>query len=62
MQNICGMHGFQSSQCLVDEILAVVVREFLGSDNSMHIRLHKLLDEVDLREGFEISGSLDVKN
>jgi hypothetical protein len=31
---------------LVDEILAMVVRQVLCANNAVHIRLHKLLYEV----------------
>ena len=37
------MHGFESTERLVDEVLAVVVGEFLRSDDAVHVGLHELL-------------------
>jgi len=37
------MHRFQSTQRLVDKVLAVIIRKFLGPDNTMHICLHQFL-------------------
>jgi hypothetical protein len=35
---------------LVYEVLAVIVAELLGADDSVQVGLHELLDEVDLLE------------
>lgn len=56
------MHGLERSQRLVDEILAMVVGEVLGSNDSVHIRLHEFLDKVDLVEAIVASRLLDIKN
>lgn len=43
MQNVGGVHGLEGAQSLIDEILAMVVREVLCSDNTMHVGLHQFL-------------------
>jgi hypothetical protein len=43
MKNIGGVHGLKSAKGLVDEVLAMIVREVLSTDNSVHVRLHQLL-------------------
>ena len=43
MQDVGAVHGFQSAQGLVDEVLAVVVGEVLGADYAVHVGLHELL-------------------
>lgn len=43
MQNICRVHCFQCTECLVYEVLAVVIGEVLGANYTVHVRLHKLL-------------------
>ena len=37
------MHGLQSAQRLVDEILAVIIRQLLCADDTVHVGLHKFL-------------------
>lgn len=56
------MHGLETPQCLIDEILTMIIRQVLCSYHSMHIRLHELLDKIDLREGFEVSRLLNVQD
>lgn len=48
MQDIRAVHGLECSEGLVDEVLAVVVGEVLGTDDSMHICLHQFLVCVSL--------------
>lgn len=43
VKNVGGMHGLQRAEGLVDEVLAVVVRKVLGSNDTVHVRLHELL-------------------
>lgn len=43
VKNVGGMHGLQGAEGLVDEVLAVVVGEILGSNDTVHVRLHELL-------------------
>lgn len=33
---------------LIDEVLAMIVTQFLGSNDAMHIRLHKFLHKIHL--------------
>ena len=56
------MHGLEGTESLVDEVLAVVVGQILGTYNAVHIRLHELLDEVDLGEVLVRAWLLDVKD
>ena len=37
------MHGFECAKSLVDEVLAMVVGEILGSDHTVHVCFHKFL-------------------
>lgn len=60
MENVGGVHGFQGTQGLVDEVLAVVVGEVLCADDAVHVRLHELLDEVDFGECLVASRLLDI--
>jgi hypothetical protein len=62
VQHIRRVHSLQSTKGLVDEVLAVVVGQILGTDNAVHIRLHQLLDEVDLAEGLIVPRLLDIQN
>ena len=48
MQDIRAVHGLESSKGLVDKVLAVVVGEVLGADDSMHVCLHQFLVCVSL--------------
>lgn len=56
------MHCLESSEGLIDEVLAVIVRQLLGSDDSVHICLHQFLDQIHFREAFVISRFLDVED
>jgi hypothetical protein len=44
MKDVCGVHGLEGAKGLVDEVLAMVVGEFLGADNAMHVSLHEFLE------------------
>jgi hypothetical protein len=46
MQNICRMHGLQCAESLVDEVLAMIIRQVLGANDTMHVRLHQFLGNV----------------
>lgn len=56
------MHCLERTEGLVDEVLAVVVGEVLGADDTVHVCFHELLDEVDFCEGVEAAGFLDVED
>ena len=78
MQNIGGMHSLESTESLVDEILAMVIGEILSSDHAMHVRFHQFLykvnccrskgylsahlNEIDLREALVISRLLNIED
>ena len=78
MKNVCRVHSFESAECLIDEILAVIIGEILGANDTMHVGLHQFLDmsevanytdssmtdlnQVDLCETFVVSRFLNVKN
>ena len=49
MQHIRRVHCLESTQGLVDEVLAVVVGELLSANDTVHIRLHELLHAVSFR-------------
>lgn len=59
MEHIGRMHGFQSPEGLVDEVLHVVVGEFLSADHSMQVGLHEFLDEVYLSKRLVVERPLD---
>lgn len=40
----------QTETDLVYEVLAMIVAELLGTDDTMEVSLHKLLNEIDLCE------------
>lgn len=46
VEDVGRVHTLEGAECLVDEVLAVVVAQILGPDHSMHIRLHQLLNQV----------------
>lgn len=48
MEDVCGVHGLQGTESLVNEVLAMVVRELLSSNDTVHIRLHEFLHYVSL--------------
>ena len=50
MQHLSRMQRFQTPQSLIDKVLTVVVRQFLGSNDTVHIGFHEFLDEVDFGE------------
>jgi hypothetical protein len=47
---------------VVVKVLAVVVREVLGSDDPMHARLHQLLNEINLRKRLITARLLDIND
>ena len=55
------MHRLQSSQRLVNEVLAVVIGQLLCANYSVHVGLHELLNEIDLSEGIVVPRLLDVE-
>ncbi len=62
MKHVGRVHGLQCAKGLVDEVLAVIIGEILGTDNAVHVGLHELLDEVDLGESLVGSWLLDVED
>lgn len=40
VENVGRVHSLQCAQGLVDEVLAMVIRQVLSADDSVHIRLH----------------------
>lgn len=62
MKNVCGMKGFEGAESLVDKVLAVVIRKYLSSDDSVHVSFHELLDQVDFVELFVGDWFLDVND
>lgn len=62
MKNIGAVHGLEGAEGLVDEVLAMIVGEILGANDTVHIRFHELLDKIHLRKRFVVAGLLDVKN
>lgn len=50
MKDIGRMEGFEGTKGLVYKVLAMVVAELLGTDDTMEVSLHKLLNEIDLCE------------
>lgn len=46
MKDVGRVHALEGTKGLVDKVLAVVVAQILGPDHSVHIRLHKLLNQV----------------
>ena len=62
VENVGGVHGLQGTESLVNEVLAVIIGQILGTDNAVHVRLHELLNEVDLGEVLVGAWLLDVKD
>lgn len=62
VENIRRVHALEGTKCLVDKVLAMVVAEVLGPDNSVHVCLHQLLDQVHLLECLETWGFDDIQN
>lgn len=44
MDHIGGVQCLERAESLVDEILSVVVRKILGSNHTVHIGFHELLN------------------
>lgn len=62
VENIRRVHALEGTKCLVDKVLAMVVAEVLGPDDSVHVCLHQLLDQVHLLECLETWGFDDIQN
>jgi hypothetical protein len=62
VKDIGGVESFEGSESLIDEILAVVVGEFLCANDTVHIRLHQLLNEVDFAEALVVARLLDIED
>lgn len=43
VQDVGRMHGLESSQCLVDKVLTVIVRQILRTDDTVHVGFHQFL-------------------
>jgi hypothetical protein len=43
VEDVGRMHGLESAEGLVDEVLAMVVGEILGANDSVHVRFHEFL-------------------
>jgi hypothetical protein len=43
MQDVRGVHSFQGAESLINEVLAVVVRKILCTNDTVHVGLHQLL-------------------
>lgn len=56
--------GRASGVCtdLVYEVLAMIVAKLLGADDTVKVRLHEFLDEVDLLELLETGRTQDVED
>jgi hypothetical protein len=48
VEDVCAVECLEGAECLVYKILAVVVAELLSSDDTVQVRLHELLDQIDL--------------
>lgn len=46
VQDVGGVHRLQGAEGLINEVLAVVVRQVLRADNAVHVRLHEFLSAV----------------
>ena len=62
VEDVGGVHSLKCAESLVDKVLAVVVRKLLCADDTVHVRLHKLLDEVDLSKALVVARLLDVED
>lgn len=43
VKDVGGVHGFEGTEGLVNEVLAVVIGEVLGANDTVHISLHEFL-------------------
>jgi hypothetical protein len=46
VEYVCGVHSLEGTEGLVDEVLAMVIRQILCTNNTVHIGFHKLLCDV----------------
>lgn len=47
MNNVGGVESFECAECLVDEVLGVVVGKVLRSDYTVHVSFHEFLDDCN---------------
>jgi len=62
MKDIGRVHGLESSESLIDKVLAVVIRQVLSADDPVHVGLHKLLNQVNFTEALIASWLLNVQD
>lgn len=62
MDHVGTVHGLESAKGLIREILTMVVRQLLGTDDSMQVGLHELLNQVHLGERFIGAGFDNVED
>lgn len=62
VEDVGRVHALEGAESLVDKILTVVVAEVLGPDDSVHVCLHQLLDQVHLLERLEAWGLDDIQD
>lgn len=43
MEDLSGVQSLETSECLVDEVLAMVIGQLLCANDTMHVRLHEFL-------------------
>ena len=48
MQQIGGVHVFETFEALVNDILLMNILQNIGSNNGMQIRIHEIEDEIDI--------------
>lgn len=44
VKDVGRVHGLERSQGLVNEVLAVIVGQVLGADDTVHVSLHQFLE------------------
>lgn len=62
VEDVGRVHALEGTESLVDKVLAMVVAEVLGPDDSVHVCLHQLLDQVHLLECLEGWGLDDIQD
>lgn len=61
MKDIGRVHSLEGSQGLVDKVLAVVVGQVLGADDTVHIRLHQFLKVHVSQPAFRGQGAAEYR-
>jgi hypothetical protein len=56
------MQGFQSSAGLIEEVLTMVIAQFLGPDDSVKIRLEQFLHQIHWGERWGLGVRLPSSN